>query len=413
MTQMERIAISRYAEGIYDGPHATPKEVDEGPVFLGVTNVTEDGRLDLSDVKHISEEDFPRWTKRVLPQKDDIVFSYEATLHRYVLIPEGFRGCLGRRMGLVRPDKSKVNPKYLHYYLLSKEWRAVIESNIISGATVDRIPLKKFPEFPVRLPDLATQRRIASILSSYDELIENNRKRIKLLERAARLLYTEWFVRLRFPGHEGGKRLRPDGSGVKDGVPEGWEKGTIEDFYHTSSGGTPSRSKPEYYEGDINWVKTQELNEDFIFDTEEKITEMAISNSSAKVYPPNTLLVSMYGGTNIGRVAILANPAACNQACCALSPKVEHASIHFAFLFFGTIREQLIGISQGAAQTNISQQIVKGLKVVLPCKDVIKDFTGRIIPLFDQMRTLQAMNQQLTRARDLLLPRLMSGKVRV
>ena len=110
--------MKEVAHGIYDGPHATPPEADSGPVFLGIKNVTANGRLDLSEIRHVSEEQYPRWTRRVTPQANDIVFSYEATLHRYALIPEGFRGCLGRRMALIRPNPEKVVPRFLHYYFL-------------------------------------------------------------------------------------------------------------------------------------------------------------------------------------------------------------------------------------------------------------------------------------------------------
>ena len=191
--------IKKIALGIYDGPHATPPEAESGPVFLGIRNVTDSGRLDLSNIRHIPEQDFLKWTRRVTPQENDIVFSYEATLHRYALVPIGFRGCLGRRMALVRPDPKKVSARFLHYYFLSNQWRAVVEANIISGATVDRIPLKRFPDFEVRIPDIEVQQKIVSILSTYDYLIIKNLRRIQLLEQSARLFYKEWFVHFRFP----------------------------------------------------------------------------------------------------------------------------------------------------------------------------------------------------------------------
>ena len=96
--------IKDFCLGIYDGPHATPTESDEGPIFLGIKNITNDGRIDLTEVRHVSEEDFPKWTRRVTPLPGDVVFTYEATLHRYAVVPEGFRGCLGRRVALLRPD---------------------------------------------------------------------------------------------------------------------------------------------------------------------------------------------------------------------------------------------------------------------------------------------------------------------
>ena len=104
-----RVSIKSICTGVYDAPHATPKPSDNGAIFLGIKNITEDGKLDLSNIRYISEDDFIKWTKRVLPRAGDIVFSYEATLHRYAIIPEGFRGCLGRRLALIRTNDLKVN----------------------------------------------------------------------------------------------------------------------------------------------------------------------------------------------------------------------------------------------------------------------------------------------------------------
>lgn len=217
----EKVAIKDICTGIYDGPHATPPLSDTGAIFLGISNFN-NGRLDFSDIRYISEDDLPKWTKRVIPQKNDIVFSYEATLNLYAIIPEGFRGCLGRRMALLRVDETKADYKFLYYYFYSDAWRATVNENIVLGATVDRIPLIKFPDFPVELPPLETQHRIADILSAYDDLIENNQKQIKLLEEAAQRLYKEWFVDLRFPGHENME--------IVDGVPEGWKKERLVDI---------------------------------------------------------------------------------------------------------------------------------------------------------------------------------------
>lgn len=213
-----KVPIKTICKGIYDGPHATPPESSSGAVFLGIPNFI-NGQLDLSNIRYISEQDLPKWTKRVTPQPNDIVFSYEATLNLYAIIPKGFWGCLGRRMALIRVDEKKADYKFLYYYFYSPAWRSVIQEHTVTGATVDRIPLVSFPDFLVELPDLPTQRRIASILSAYDDLIENNRRQIKLLEEAAQRLYREWFVELRFPGHESVK--------VVDGVPEGWKIETV------------------------------------------------------------------------------------------------------------------------------------------------------------------------------------------
>lgn len=173
--ERKKVPISSLCVGIYDGPHATPPKSDSGAVFLGISNFS-NGRLDLSNIRYISEDDLPQWTKRVTPKAHDIVFSYEATLNLYAIIPDGFYGCLGRRMALMRPDERKVDYRFLYYYMFSTEWREEIERYKVNGSTVDRIPLVSFPSFTVNLPDMATQRYIAEILSELDDKIEINNK---------------------------------------------------------------------------------------------------------------------------------------------------------------------------------------------------------------------------------------------
>jgi type I restriction enzyme, S subunit len=154
-TNWERVPIETAYLGLYDGPHATPKPAAAGPVFLGIKNITEDGRLDLSEIRHIAEDDFPNWTKRVMPRPGDVVFVYEATLNRYAIIPQGFRGCLGRRLALIRPNPKKVDARFLFYYFFGEDWRTTISKNTLSGSTVDRIPLTTFPTFKISLPPLS------------------------------------------------------------------------------------------------------------------------------------------------------------------------------------------------------------------------------------------------------------------
>jgi len=171
--------ISEVYLGLYDGPHATPNPSDEGPVFLGIQNIREAGGLDLSSIRHVSEAEFPVWTRRVLPQAGDIVFSYEATLNRVALIPKGLQCCLGRRMALIRPKADYRN--FLYQQMLSDGWRRMISTKIINGATVDRIPLTTFPTFPIVLPD-------RKIVEQFSEEVDPQLKLITILtEQNSRL----------------------------------------------------------------------------------------------------------------------------------------------------------------------------------------------------------------------------------
>jgi type I restriction enzyme S subunit len=275
----KQVPIKELYLGLFDGPHATPKPADAGPVFLGIKNVTDDGQLDLADIRHIAEDDFSKWTRRVKPESGDLVFTYEATLNRYAIIPHGFRGCLGRRMALIRPDPRKVDTRFLLYYFFTDEWRAIIKKNMLTGATVDRIPLTTFPDFPVTVPPLPIQRRISGILSAYDDLIENSQRRIGVLERMSRGLYREWFVQFRFPGHESVPLVA---SPLGD-IPQGWEVRTIQHFGTVVTGKTPSKTNATYYGDDVPFIKTPDMHGNmFIINSSERLSARGAESQGNK-----------------------------------------------------------------------------------------------------------------------------------
>jgi type I restriction enzyme S subunit len=401
------LPIREYCIGIFDGPHATPAEAEAGPVFLGIKNITSDGRLDFSETRHLSEEDYPRWTRRVTPQFGDVVFTYEATLHRYALIPEGFRGCLGRRVALLRPDPSRADSRYLLYYLLSRRWREVVEANVVTGATVDRIPLERLPSFPVTLPDVRTQRRVAEVLSAYDDLIENNRRRMILLEDAARELYREWFVRLRFPGHEHVRTV--------DGLPEGWDRRPLGACAAFRSGGTPSKARSEYWEGDIPWVSSGEMTETRIYDTPLHITAEAAAAGSRVVTPGSILIVVR--GMSLAkefRIATVAREMAFNQDLKALEPlDGVDALVLFHQLLDRreAIREMASEASHGTKK--LDTPVLERLPCVVPDQRLQALFADTVAPSIAQRDNLFQQNIRLRSARDLLLPRLLSGELAV
>ena len=372
--------IRDIALGIYDGPHATPKEADDGPIFLGIKNVTPQGALDFSDIRYISEADYPKWTKRVVPQEDDIVFSYEATLHRYAIIPKGFRGCLGRRMALIRPDKTKVDPRFLHYYFMTPAWRMVVESNVVSGATVDRIPLIRFPDFELRLPALHVQHRIASVLSAYDDLIENNRRRIRLLEQAARLLYREWFVHLRYPGHEH--------TTVIDGVPAGWERKNLRTVAEIK-GGKQYQGKGFNSSGNVP-----------VFGGN------GIQGYSQKRTHNGFVIIFGRVSANCGSIHWSYDGAWVNNNASSIVPNSYDELILQHLLHYDFIR-----LRKGAAQPFIPNSILSNVKLLIPAEILATKFCKLVGDIRHQQQSLSSQIRLLMKARDVILPYLMDGRV--
>lgn len=288
------------------------------------------------------------------------------------------------------------------YYLTSSDAVVLPAINSMTGASGRQRADRRFVQrLKLKLPDLPTQQRIADILSTYDDLIENNNRRITLLEQAAQELYKEWFVRFRFPGYENTK--------FENGLPVGWKRNKLSAYYNTCSGGTPTRSKPEFYENGIfPWVKTGEIKDSIIIDTEEHITQEAIDHSSAKLLPAKSVVMAMYG-VNIGMLSYLDSIMSCNQACCVFSDKRNFSSKHYLFYYLKSIREYLLLISFGAAQQNLSQDLIKKLKITMPTDDIVKDFEARVDNIYNSIRNLLYCNKNLATQRDLLLPRLMNG----
>lgn len=416
MSQMIEYQFKDIMKGFYDGPHATPDPSDEGPIFLGIKNIYEGGGIDFSDIRHISENEFPKWTKRVIPKEDDLVFSYEATLHRYALIPEDFRGCLGRRMALIRVNKSLVNEKYLYYFFLSAYWKSFVETILISGSTVDRISISEFPNYKISLPSLPIQLKIASILLAYDELIGNNLRRIKLQEEMTEEIYKEWFVRMRFPGFETAKFYNEKGQEVAQStlgaLPEAWEHKELNFFGEIITGKTPSTFNEGFFTGAIPFVKTPDMSDSpYVIETLETLSVLGANSQKKKFIPKNSLMVSCIGSAGV--YALASKDCQTNQQINSIVFHEEFYSYYF-FNFAKTLKQILENLgSNGATMTNVNKSKFEKMKAIYPGKELLVDFHQLVKNNFELILTLQKKNQLLQQTRDLLLPRLISGKLSV
>ena len=388
----EKAKIKDVCEGIYDGPHATPPVSNDGAIFLGISNITPDGCLDISNPRYISEDDLPRWTKRVIPQGGDIVFSYEATLNLYAVIPDGFRGCLGRRMALIRPDETKVNSRFLYYYFFSEKWRRVISENTVIGATVDRIPLIRFPDFLISFPPLEEQKAIAGLLSAYDNLIENNQKQIKLLEEAAQRLYKEWFVDLRFPGHENTK--------IVGGVPEGWKRERLVDLANVQYGYAFDGSLFNSAKKGMPIIRIRNIPSGNTGDytTEETNSQYVVHNGDILVGMDGEFHINSWSGPDAYLV----------QRTCSFRPK----NLSMKGYLLQAIQEPIKYFEStvvGATVAHLGKKHIDTI-TVLTCPDRMYE-PFRLY--FEKRQLLLNQNWLLAETRNRLLPKLMNGEVEI
>jgi len=293
------------------------------------------------------------------------------------------------------------DPKFSSYLL-----RNTLRNYRSEKAAVPGVNRNVLHTLGVSVPDLQTQRKIVSALSAYDDLIENNRRRIALLEEAARLLYREWFVHFRFPGHEHAKFI--------DGLPQGWRRQTFGDVCESIGGGTPATGKPEFWtDGDIPWYTPTDVTRNAclaLLDSATKITEAGLRGSSAKMLPAGAVL--MTSRASVGFFGIIDTPACTNQGFISVVPHDGRARMYLLHNLMQRV-EEIRSHAGGATYKEINKSKFRALDVTMPSGKLLQEFEEQGTTLHEQVRNLYAMNQKLAQARDLLLPRLMSGALAV
>lgn len=335
---------------------------------------------------------------KLLP-KDTVLFSSRAPIG-YVAIASN-PICTNQGFKSIICNKEIINPLFLYYYIKGNLDYIKLFG---TGATFPEISGAAMRKIKVQIPSLPTQQKIASILSAYDRLIENNTRRIRLLEQMAENIYKEWFVRFRFPEHENVE--------IVNGLPKGWEIKIIADFGRIETGKTPPMSNRDLYGGDILFVKTPDMHGKlFVRSTSETLSQEGNNYQRTKLLPINSIMVSCIGTAGI--VSINTNLAHTNQQ---INSIILNNLEDLEWLYY-VCRQlkptiELFGAT-GATMTNLSKGKFEKLKIVVPKVDFRGAFHKRIRPYFKEIYALEQQNTFLTRQRDLLLPRLMSGKLEV
>lgn len=373
------------------------------PTYLRITDINDDGTINFDGLKSVDDENSYKYIlkendivfartgastgRSYFYQKEDGVFVYAGFLIKFSL------------------DPKKVNPRYLKYYTHSKIYYDWVHS-FDSGATRGNINAKTFGDMLLDLPERNVQDKIVSILKEIDDKIAVNRRICENLEAQAQALFKHWFID--FAPFKNGKFVESE-LGM---IPEGWRVGKLEELCSmVGSGGTPKSSNKEYYLGTIPWFGTGEFNDSFLFDSIKHITEEAVNNSSARFYPIHTVLIAMYGAT-VGKLSILSVEATFNQAALGMVAK-ETIGYPFVYLTLLRNRKQLVNLACGAAQQNLNAGNIKTYVSIIPPKHVMNDFNNVIMPIFDLIEKQNAESTRLSTLRDTLLPKLMSGQIKV
>jgi type I restriction enzyme S subunit len=316
------------------------------------------------------------------------------------VVPDGLGELNCANIVFARP---KIISGFFAFFFRSPLGQSLLLS-ATTGAAQGVINTGSVANMPVPVPPLQVQRRIAGILSAYDELIENSQRRIRILEAMARALYREWFVHFRFPGRE---KIPYVASPLGD-IPKGWEVVKLGDTFKTVLGGTPSRVKLEFWEGGtIPWINSGKVNDLRITAPSELITKLALERSAAKLMPKGTTVLAITGAT-LGQVSYLEIETAANQSVVGI---VDPSGCYSEWIYLTVVDriEGIINHASGGAQQHINKEVVNDVLVAPPPAPLAKDFKRLVGPIFREISTLLFKTQNLRRTRDLLLPRLVTG----
>lgn len=398
MTNITKQILNDVCSLVVDCEHKTAPTQSTGIPSIRTPNIGR-GRLILDDVKRVSEKTYEIWTKREIPQMNDLILAREAPIGNVAIILPNQKVCLGQRTVLIRPDQDKIIPQYLCYLLLGDEIQERILS-VSNGATVHHLNMGDIRnlELPA-LPALPIQRKIATILGAYDDLIENNTRRIRILEEMAQALYREWFVNFRFPGHEDVLMVESE-LGL---VPEGWEVKKLGDVCNILMGQSP---KSEFYNDTGEGLPFHQGVTDFgdRFPTTRKYCTVL-----KRVAEAGDILFSVRAP--VGRINIANKKIVIGRGLCAIRNLSGNQVFAFQQLKEQFKEEDTMG--GGTIFKSVTKKDMNGIKLLVPYETQITNFEEIVTPIFAELENLVLRNITLHRTRDLLLPKLISGEVDV
>lgn len=377
----KKAKLSECCQSISDGDHQAPPKSNKGIPFVTISNI-KDNSFDFTNCMHVPQSYYDNLLAKRKPQKGDILYSVVGSFGIPVLIKENVKFTFQRHIAILRPNPHIVEPAYMYYSMLSKAFFLQADAAAI-GAAQRTISLSSLQNLTINLPDLPTQRRIASILSAYDDLIENNRRQIKLLEEAAQRLYREWFVELRFPGHEGVK--------VVDGVPEGWMKVCLKDICETKTG-----------KKDANFGCD---------DGAYPFFTCAQAPIKAPSYSFDCSAVILAGNGDFN-VKLYRGKFEAYQRTYVLSP----ANTEYLFLLYNAVSRNMNVLTKGASGSTIkflTKGMIDSIELLIPSSQLLTTYNQNSEALQKSIEALHRKVALAVEARDRLLPKLINHEMEV
>lgn len=392
MTEWETITLEECTDVLGDGLHGTPKYTADGEyAFINGNNFVNGEILIKKDTKRV---DYSQYEKYKKPLTDRTLFvSINGTLGN-VGTYNSEKIILGKSACYFNV-KDSVDKDFIFYVVSSPAFRQYLECNA-TGTTIKNISLKQMREYEFLLPPIDEQKQISSVIKMIDEKIKNNRMINENLEQQADALFKSWFVDYEQFG------------GV---VPPDWYTTTLGSLCSCELGGTPSRAKLEYWNGNIPWINSGEVNNFRITKPSESITELGLNKSATKLLPSKTTVIAITGAT-LGQVSLLEISSCANQSVVGVIPN-EHMPYEFIYPYIKANIQELVSHQTGGAQQHINKQNVENLPIVVPSYEPLREYTNLVRDLYAFIAKNCFENNYLTELRDALLPKLMSGELDV
>ena len=387
--------------------HASERTKDGVPFYCSKEIIKKVNGEKITECDYISEDAYNRVKEEYgVPQTGDLLITTRGTYGIPYIYKEydKFYFADGNLTWLKDFD-DKLDAEYLYYWINSYEGQKKIDA-IAKGTAQKAVPIALLKEIEIVIPENPIQKKVVVILKNYDQLIENNKKQIKLLEEAAQRLYKEWFIDLRFPGYENCK--------IVDEVPEGWSKDRADNFFKITIGKTPPRAEKQWFvDGSVGmpWLSISDMGNAgvYVFNTSEGLTSDAVQKYNMKVVPAGTVFVSFK--LTVGRVAIAIKDMCTNEAIAHFC--IENDKLRaYTYCYLSNFEYDTLGNTSSISKA-VNSKIIKAMPFVMPNDDTIEKFSNVVDPILNEIKVKQEICNELIEARDRLLPKLMSGEVEV
>lgn len=376
----EKVKLGDICESISDGDHLPPPKSVNGIPFVTISNVNSSNQFDFKNTMFVPQEYYEKLDEKRKPRINDILYSVVGSFGIPVFIKENRPFVFQRHIAILRPNESRIHPRYLYYKMLSKDFYMKADAVAI-GAAQRTISLTSLRNMEISIPCKDSQKRIADILSAYDNLIENNQKQIKLLEEAAQRLYKQWFIDLRYPGHE----TTP----VVDGIPQGWRKECLGNLVPILTG-----------KKDANYG-TADGKYPFFTCSQEPIKSPGYSFDTSAV---------ILAGNGDFNVKLYRGKFEAYQRTYVLAPKNKN----YLYLVYNSVKGKMRELFQGASGSTIkflTKGMIESIPVINPELKILEKYNAFQETIQRKLEILKNSIQKAKESRDRLLPKLMNGEL--